>query len=270
MSNTSGPSVAYVDDDLKKLGLTKIPVTANTAGQQFATVVQSGLKDFYKAKATEDMANTNVLQSVAALPQSVVKGTSYDNQSEAKKSNVGGGTYTVNAGNQPYVQQLNSLYDQIMNRKPFQYDLNGDLLYRQMADQYTQLGQQAMRDTMGQAAALTGGYGNSYATQVGNQAYQQHLTALNEQVPSLYEQALNAYLAQGDQLLQQYELAAQHPGVVDAISPRTYTVAQTEEGTGTPINRAYMQALQSVLGGLQTAQSPVLYNYYDLQKYLNK
>ena len=127
-------------------------------------------------------------------------------------------TYTVNAGNQPYVEQLNALYDQIMNRKPFQYDLNSDLLYKQMADSYTQAGQKAMRDTMGTAAGLTGGYGNSYAQQVGNQAYQEHLTALNDQIPSLYEQALNAYLAEGDQMLQQYQLAAAHPGYVNAIN----------------------------------------------------
>lgn len=199
-----------------------------------------------------------------------IAGTAKKTNQQSTGGSGGGQSYTVNAGNQPYIQQLNSLYEQIMNRKPFQYDLNGDLLYRQMADQYTQLGQQAMRDTMGQAAALTGGYGNSYAQQVGNQAYQQHLTALNEQVPSLYEQALNAYLAQGDQMLQQYELAAQHPGVVEAISPRTYTVTQAEDEPKTTADSAYTQALQSILGRIQSLQTPTLYNYYDLQKYLNK
>ena len=149
-------------------------------------------------------------------------------------------TYTVNAGNEPYVQQLNALYDQIMNRKPFQYDLNSDLLYKNLADSYTQAGQKAMRDTMGTAAGLTGGYGNSYAQLVGNQAYQEHLTALNDQIPSLYEQALNAYLNEGNQMLQQYELAATHPGVVNAIKPQTYTVTQNSNDTLTD-----MQAVQN-------------------------
>ena len=143
---------------------------------------------------------------------------------------AGGATYTTNANNQPYINQLNELYDRVMNRKPFQYDLNGDLLYQQMADQYTMLGKQAMMDTMGQAAALTGGYGNSYAQSVGNQAYQQYLSGLNEQIPALYQQAYNVYQGDTDRLLQQYELAAQHPDIVDALSPKTVTV-DSSDGT---------------------------------------
>lgn len=174
-------------------------------------------------------------------------------QMPAKQKNT---TYTVNAGNQPYVDQLNALYDQIMNRKPFQYDLNGDLLYKQMADRYTQMGQMAMRDATGTAAGLTGGYGNSYATQVGNQAYQQYLTALNDNIPSLYDRALQAYLAQGDQMLQQYQLAAAHPGNLEAIKPRTYTVTEKEEekttpSTGTLSAESYGAMLAAMLGGGQ-------------------
>lgn len=177
---------------------------------------------------------------------------------------AGGATYTVNAGNQPYVGQLNALYEQIVNRKPFQYDLNGDLLYQQMADQYTQMGAQASRNAMGQAAALTGGYGNSYAQQVGNQANQQYMTALNQNIPDLYQQALNAYLAEGDRMMQQYELAAAHPGMVEAISPQTYTVQQqsAEEENDTS---AYMQMLQNMLSGANATINPAtnaLANWY--------
>ena len=150
-------------------------------------------------------------------------------------------TYTTGANNKPYMDQLNSLYDQIVNRKPFQYDLNGDLLYREIADRYTQMGRQAMRDATGVAAGLTGGYGNSYATQVGNQAYQQYLTALNDNIPQLWDRAYQAYQDQGNQLLQQYELTAAHPGYLDAISPKTYTVTTDD----TDKNTAYTQALQN-------------------------
>ena len=51
--------------------------------------------------------------------------------------------------------------DAYMNRPDFQYDANGDALYRHYKDQYTELGKRAMQDTMGQAAALTGGDGSS-------------------------------------------------------------------------------------------------------------
>lgn len=116
-------------------------------------------------------------------------------------------------GNKPgsyssqYANQLSSIYDQITNRKPFQYDLNGDMLYQQYKDQYTLNGQQAMMDTIGQAAQYTGGYGSSYGATAGNQAYQQYLTQLNNIIPSLYDRAAARYDQEGQDLLNQYNLA---------------------------------------------------------------
>ena len=103
--------------------------------------------------------------------------------------------------------QLSQLYDRIMNREKFSYDLNGDALYQQYKDRYQNLGRQAMMDTMGNATALTGGYGSSYATTAGNQAYQQYLQQLNDIVPELYQQAYNRYTQEGNDLLNQYNLA---------------------------------------------------------------
>jgi len=108
-----------------------------------------------------------------------------------------------------YTQQLNDLYGQIMNRDPFQYNLNEDMLYQQVKDQYMLTGQQAMMDTMGQAAALSGGYGSSYASTAGNQAYQQYLTALNNMVPDLYDRAYEQYRNEGEDLYNRYALAQQ-------------------------------------------------------------
>lgn len=115
----------------------------------------------------------------------------------------GGGGYTQD----PNAAQANALYQQLMSRGPFRYDLQGDMLYRQYADQYSMLGQQAMRDTMGTAAGLTGGYGNSWAGTMGQQAYQQYLGQLNGMIPDFYDRAYQAWQDQGDQLLQQYQLA---------------------------------------------------------------
>lgn len=105
-----------------------------------------------------------------------------------------------------YDQQLEDLYQQIVGREKFSYDINGDALYQQYADQYTQRGQMAMMDTMGQAAALTGGYGNSYAQSVGQQAYQAYLQQLNDVVPELYGMALDQYNQEGDRMVQQYSM----------------------------------------------------------------
>ena len=105
-----------------------------------------------------------------------------------------------------YTQQLNDLLNKITGRGDFKYDLNGDMLYQNYKDQYMLAGQQAMMDTMGQAQAMTGGYGNSYAQQAGQQAYQQYLGRLNEMVPQLYDRAYQRWQDQGNQMLQNYGL----------------------------------------------------------------
>ena len=105
--------------------------------------------------------------------------------------------------------QLNETISQILNREKFSYDLNGDALYQQYKDQYVQQGRMAMMDTMGQAQAMTGGYGNSYAQSVGQQAYQGYLQQLNDVVPELYGMALDQYNLEGQALYDQAALMAQ-------------------------------------------------------------
>lgn len=107
-----------------------------------------------------------------------------------------------------YAGKLNALQEQITSRKPFQYDVNGDAIFQQYKDRYTQQGKQAMQDTIGQAAALTGGYGSSYGQAVGQQQYNAYLTKLNDVIPELYGQALSTYQAEGDRLKDQYNTLA--------------------------------------------------------------
>ena len=105
--------------------------------------------------------------------------------------------------------QLNDAINKILNREKFSYDLNGDALYQQYKDKYVTQGQQAMMDTMGQAQAMTGGYGNSYAQTAGQQAYHGYLQQLNDMIPELYQLALNQYQIEGDQMLDNAALMAQ-------------------------------------------------------------
>ena len=102
--------------------------------------------------------------------------------------------------------ELTSLYDQIRNRKKFSYDMGTDPLYQQYREQYQRLGRLAMQDTMGQAAALTGGYGSTYGEQVGQQAYNAYLQNLNDIVPQLQQQAYQRYQDEGADLYNQYSL----------------------------------------------------------------
>ena len=122
--------------------------------------------------------------------------SAYEKQQPSKWS---GGTYG---------KSVDAALQKILKRDKFQYDVNGDALYQQYKDRYVQQGKQAMMDTMGQAAALTGGYGNSYAQQVGQQTYQGYLQGLNDKVPELYQLALDRYNQEGTDLMNRYGLLA--------------------------------------------------------------
>ena len=99
-----------------------------------------------------------------------------------------------------YQDQINGLLDKILNREAFSYDFNADQLYQQMKDRYVQQGKMAMMDTMGNAAALSGGYGNSYAQTVGQQAYQGYMQGLNDVIPELRNAAYQMYQDEGDRM----------------------------------------------------------------------
>lgn len=102
--------------------------------------------------------------------------------------------------------QADSYLNQYQNRDPFSYDFNSDALYNMYKDQYIQQGQMAMMDTMGQAAALTGGYGSSYAQTAGQQAYNLQLSQLNNIIPELYSMAYDRYSQEGQDLLNMYNI----------------------------------------------------------------
>ncbi len=110
---------------------------------------------------------------------------------------------------EPLTQKKNAALDAYLNREDFQYDFNADALYHHYKDQYTRQGKAAMEDTMGQAAALTGGYGSSYAQNVGHQAYDAQLQKLSGHIPELYQMAYNRYRDKGNDLLDRYSRLAQ-------------------------------------------------------------
>lgn len=105
-----------------------------------------------------------------------------------------------------YDGALRQVMDRILNREDFHYNLAGDALYRQYRNQAVQNGRLAMEDTLGRAAALTGGYGNSYAQSAGQQAYHRELDTLADRIPELYNLAMGQYQLQSQSLRQKYDL----------------------------------------------------------------
>lgn len=109
--------------------------------------------------------------------------------------------------------ELERLYAAITGRHAFSYDPASDPVYNSYAQSYRRRGRLAMRDTMGQAAALTGGYGSSYAQSVGQQQYDSYLQSLGEALPELYGMAWQRYNAESDALKTAWELASERSEV---------------------------------------------------------
>lgn len=106
----------------------------------------------------------------------------------------------------PYAQQLQQQFDAIMNRQPFSYDVGADPMFMQASDRYVQQGRRAMQDTMGKAAELTGGYGNSYAQGTGQAAYGAYLQELSAQAPEYMNAAFARYQNEGADMLDRYNM----------------------------------------------------------------
>ncbi len=101
---------------------------------------------------------------------------------------------------------LVNLRKQIDTYKDFSFDLNSDAFFEQYKDQFMNQGKLAMMDTMGQAQAMTGGYGNSYAQSVGQQAYNAELENLDDVALDLYTQAYNRWQDGRSALYDRYSL----------------------------------------------------------------
>lgn len=196
----------------------------------------------------------------------------YEQQRNAKidGENLGYGktylTYTPQ-----YDDEINSLLGKLLDREKFSYDASTDPLYQQYKTLYTQQGKTAMQDTMGQAAALTGGYGSSYSQAVGQQQYDAYLQKLNEIVPDLYSQAYQMYRDEGDALLDQYQIylnrdaqdyeqhknyLSEYQNAQNAVADQVTAILQMG---GTPSNSLIARS------GLSDEYVDALRNYYQQQ-----
>lgn len=100
-----------------------------------------------------------------------------------------------------------SAYNALYNRKDFSYNVNNDAMYDKLVQDYADNASRAAEDAMGKAAAMTGGYGNTYAQQVAGQTYADYMQGLDQEADKLYDRALDRYMLQGDVLADKYQLA---------------------------------------------------------------
>lgn len=113
-----------------------------------------------------------------------------------KKKNYGDFSYDVEKPTykSKYGDTVDELAADILNREAFSYDAESDPLYGQYKKQYTREGRRATEDTMGAAAAMTGGIPSSYAATAAAQAGNYYAAQLTDKIPELYQMAYNQYM----------------------------------------------------------------------------
>lgn len=218
--------MGYYEDLKKKAqGAANMVQKAGQTVKNTYEAAKNGAKNIYDAAtgAQKNVYNAAMGQPSVQAPSQPQKthevdmAAAYDQyKAESVPSPSQGGQVAVSPAAQSslgegagqWKSELDGIMSKIMNREKFSFDMNEDAMYRQYADIYANQANLGMQNAMAQAAALTGGYGSSYAQQVGQQAYAQQMQGLNEVGMDLYNQALNQYMMEGDQLAQQYEMLA--------------------------------------------------------------
>ena len=94
----------------------------------------------------------------------------------------------------------------IDNYAPFAYDPETDPAYQAYKAAYMRNAAEAQENTLAANNARTGGYLNSAAITAGNQAYYNHLDALNDRIPELMDNAYKRYSDGFDMLLEGLEM----------------------------------------------------------------
>ena len=117
------------------------------------------------------------------------------NQSAERTRSLYGGYTEGRSGNQYHLDDPSPRSFQMQEEKPtFSYNLETDPVYQAYQKQYLREGQRATQDTLGTAAASTGGLPSSYAMTAASQAGDYYAAQLSDKVPELYQQAYSRYL----------------------------------------------------------------------------
>lgn len=166
--------------------------------------------------------------------------------------------------NNRYDDTIQDLIQGILNREDFSYDPATDPLYQNYRKQYTREGQRATADTLGQAAAASGGIPSSYATTAATQAGNYYAAQMTDKIPELYQLAYNQYL-------NDYNMQLSDLGVVQGAEQSDYDkylneLNQFNTDRAFDYN-AWLDEYNMTKDQLQTAQG---LEQLDYTKYLNE
>ena len=183
------------------------------------------------------------------------------------------GSYSPTVDTSGTQAALKSALGDIQGYGDFKYDLNADLLYQNAVDNYMLQGQKAMMDTNAAAAALSGGYGNSWAASVGNQAYQDYITQANNMIPQFQQMALNTWQSGLDRRMGVYDAISQQLANELSIEDMAFAIwAQNEANAANAHNMNSQGAFNEWSSGLEQllGQYDVTKDYYSTLEALQK
>lgn len=164
--------------------------------------VESALSNYKTLTSKEDIISQdvrNVLGSSYTKPIEVIQADAWLGQQLSQ----------IQSGKTSYSDDVRNMISKIQNRDKFEYDVDSDQLFQQALASAMGSGKQAMQDTIGQASALTGGYGSTYATSVGNQAYNSFIEDAYDNLPQYYQMAFEKYQAEGQDMYNQLAMLSE-------------------------------------------------------------
>lgn len=166
--------------------------TANNAQSEANTYLDK-VKEVANVTDIVDQSTWDALNQKWEQPQAITDAWNYTN----------GLLEQLSSGRTSYTDQIKDMMNQIQNRDKFSYDVDSDTMFQQALSSAMSSGKTAMQDTIGQASALTGGYGSTYATTAGNQSYNAFIQDAYNNLPEYYQMALEAYQMEGQDMYNQ-------------------------------------------------------------------
>lgn len=167
-----------------------LSVDSPVVGNSGVTQTGSGNKNIYAA--------SNAYQNQA---DAVYKGLQEQISAAGKKDYSG-----LFTASDAYQKQADDYYAKIQATPDFSYDFNEDAVFQALREQYMKDGRLASEHVAGQAAALSGGYGNSYGTTAAGQAYMGAIDDLYDKIPELENAAYQKYQNERNADLQNWQI----------------------------------------------------------------
>lgn len=134
--------------------------------------------------------NVVIMNGVAYAPRSSIMAAV---EGFKKQNNVRSAMETYDSYMNRNGENISDIEKALNNYEPFSYNADEDPAYQEYKRQYMKNAQEAYDDTWGRQAGRTGGYANSVAMALSDKAYYDHMSQLDNVIPTLMDKAYTRY-----------------------------------------------------------------------------